>query len=86
MAYREVPRMETQEIIRRWQAGNTLRQIAAGTGLSRDTVRKYVAAAQGEGLSQDGPAPDQEQLRRLARLSQGGPRQSGTPVQDLLEP
>lgn len=33
MAYREVPRMETQEIIRRWQAGNTLRQIAAGTGL-----------------------------------------------------
>ena len=86
MAYREVPRMETQEIIRRWQAGNTLRQIAAGTGLSRDTVRKYVAAAQGEGLSQDGPAPDQEQLRRLARLSQGGPRQSGTPGQDLLEP
>lgn len=86
MAYREVPRMETQEIIRRWQAGNTLRQIAAGTGLSRDTVRKYVAAARGEGLSQDGLAPDQEQLRRLARLSQGGPQQSGTPGQGLLVP
>ena len=47
MAYREVPRMETQEIIRRWQAGNTLRQIAAGTGLSRDTVRKYPCLRRG---------------------------------------
>ena len=34
MAYREVPRMEIQEIIRRWQAGGSLRQIAVGTGLS----------------------------------------------------
>ncbi len=29
MAYREVPRMEIQEIIRRWRAGGSLRQIAA---------------------------------------------------------
>ncbi len=44
MAYREVPRMEIQEVIRRWQVRNSLRHIASGTGLSRDTVRKYVAA------------------------------------------
>ena len=36
--------MEIQEIIRRWPAGEGPRQIAAGTGLSRNTVRKYLAA------------------------------------------
>ena len=38
MAYREVSRMEIQEIIRRWQAGDSQRKIALGTGLSRDTI------------------------------------------------
>ena len=41
MAYKEVLRVEIQEVIRRWQAGNSQRQIAEGTGLSRATVRKY---------------------------------------------
>ena len=50
MAYREVSRMEIQEIIRRWQAGDSQRKIALGTGLSRDTIAKYVAAAQDEGI------------------------------------
>ena len=49
MAYREVSRMEIPEIIRRWQAGAGPRQIATGTGLSRNTVRKYLAAAKAEG-------------------------------------
>ena len=47
---------------------------------------KYIAAAQGEGIARDGPSPDEEQLSRLARVSQSGPRRSGTPGQDLLEP
>ena len=50
MAYREVSRMEIKEIIRRWQAGDGPRQIAAGTGLSRNTVRKYLAAARLQGI------------------------------------
>ena len=78
--------MEIQEVIRRWQARNSLRQIASGTGLSRDTVRKYVAAAQSEGIAQDGPTPGEEQLSRLAGVSHSGPRRSGTPGQDPLEP
>ena len=40
--------MEIQEIIRRWQAGDSQRKIALGTGLSRDTIAKYVAAAQAD--------------------------------------
>ena len=49
MAYREVTRVEIQDIIRRWQAGDSRRKIALGTGLSRDTIAKYIAAAQGAG-------------------------------------
>ena len=46
MAYKEVSRVEIAEAIRRWQKGISLRRIASGTGLSRDTVRKYVTAAE----------------------------------------
>ena len=45
MAYREVTRVEVQEIIRRWQSGGGYRQIASRTGASRDPVRKYLSAA-----------------------------------------
>ena len=78
--------MEIKEIIRRWQAGEVPRQIAYGTGLSRNTVRKYQAAAQAEGIAQEGPAPSEEQLARLATISLSGPRQAATPRQDQLEP
>jgi hypothetical protein len=78
--------MEIQEIIRRWQAGVGPREIASGTGLSRNMVRKYLAAAKVEGIARDGPGADAEQLSRLAGISQSGPRRVATPRQDLLEP
>ena len=86
MAYREVSRMEIQEIIRRWQAGDSQRKIALGTGLSRDTIAKYVAAAQEEGIVRDGLVATAEELSRLATIGQPGPRQVERPGQDLLEP
>ena len=78
--------MEIIEIIRRWQAREGPGQIAFGTGLSRNTVRKYLAAAQAEGVAQDGPAPSEDQLSRLATISLSGPRRAATPRQDQLEP
>ncbi len=45
MAYREVSRMDIVEIIRCCPAPACHQRIASGTGLSRNTVRKYVAAA-----------------------------------------
>ena len=78
--------MEIQEIIRRWQAGGSLRRIAAGTGLSRDTVTRYVEAARAEGVAQDGPFATEEQLSQLATMGQVGPRRVEMPSQDLLEP
>ena len=38
MAYKEVSRVGIAEVIRRWQASESQRHIAAGTGLSRATV------------------------------------------------
>ena len=86
MAYREVTRVEIQDIIRRWQAGDSRRKIALGTGLSRDTIAKYIAAAQGAGIVQGGSAATEEELSGLAAIGQVGPRQVETPRQDLLEP
>ena len=86
MAYREVSMMEIKEIIRRWQAGESPGRIAFGTGLSRNTVRKYLAATETQGIARDGPAPDDEQLVRLVGISRSGPRQAATPRQDQLAP
>ena len=86
MAYREVTRVDIQEIIRRWLAGEGYRRIASGTGLSRNTVRKYLSAAKAEGIARDGAVPSDDQLSRLAVIGQPGPRQAETPSEDLLAP
>ena len=86
MAYREVTRVDTQEIIRRWQAGEGYRRIASGTGLSRNTVRKYLTAAKAEGIARDGPPSSDDQLSRQATIGQPGPRQAETPNEDPLAP
>ena len=86
MAYREVTRVDIQEIIRRWQAGEGYRRIASGTGLSRNTVRKYLSAAKAEGIARDGPVPTDDQLCRLAVIGQPGPREAEAPSEDLLAP
>ena len=86
MAYKEVSRVDIVEVIRRWQKGNSQRHIASGTRLSRDTVRKYLAAAEEVGVSREGPDPSEEQLSRLAALSRSGPRKKVTPAEDMLQP
>ena len=57
MAYKEVFRVEIAEVIRRWQSGESLRHVAAGTELSKDTVAKYISAAEALGVARDGPHP-----------------------------
>ena len=86
MAYREVTRVDIQEIIRRWQAGEGYRRLASGTGLSRNTVRKYLTAAKAGGINRDGASPTDDQICRLAVIGQPGPRESETPSEDLLDP
>ena len=86
MAYKEVSRVEISEVIRRWRAGNSQRRIASGTGLSRDTVARYITAAEALGVSREGQEPSEEQLSRLAAVGQPGPKQVEAPSEDLLAP
>ncbi|MDO8636085.1 MAG: hypothetical protein Q7R34_07570 [Dehalococcoidia bacterium] len=60
--------MEITEIIRRWQAGAGIRPLARMTGLSRNTIKKYVVAAEACGLARDGPAPIEAQLTELPQF------------------
>ena len=68
MGYRELPRMEIEEVVRRWQAGQSQRGIARATGLARETVKKYLAAAVSLGMSATGPPPNEAVLLELRRL------------------
>ena len=86
MAYREVSRVEITEILRRWQAGASIRGLSRATGLSRTTVRKYFLAAESCGLARDGPAPTESQLLTLVPLNTAGPRQSQVPTEEVLAP
>ena len=84
MGYKEVLRVDISEVIRRWQAGNSRCHIASGTGLSKDTVGRYISAAEALEMSREGPAPTEEQLSRLAAIGRSGPRQSAVPTEDKL--
>ena len=86
MAYREVSRVEIVEVVRRWQSGDSQRQIANGTGLSRATVRRYIMVAAGSGLTRDGPAPSEDQVSRLAVLNLSTPGKVEAPTESKLAP
>ena len=55
------------EIFTHWHAGRSKNEIAGSLGLSRNTVRKYVAAAEAAGMVPGGPAVSGEEWARLAR-------------------
>jgi len=86
MAFKEVSRVEISEVIRQWQARRGIHEIARSTGLSRNTIRKYILAAQNCGLTQDGPPPTEDQLVSLAPLNRAGPREVVVPTEVVVEP
>ena len=86
MAYKEVLRAEISEVIRRWLWPARQRRIASGTGLSRDTVVRYITGAQALGVSREGGELSEEQISRLAAIGQPGPRRVETTSEDLLAP
>ena len=87
MGHKEVLRVDISEVIRHWQAGNSRRRIASGTGLSKDTVGRYISAAEALAMSREGPAPTEGQLAPWAdqvyQWLTGG-RLQVTRVQELL--
>ena len=55
------------EILMHWHAGRSKNEIAGVLGLSRNTVRKYLAPAEAAGLTSGGPAVRRERWGELAR-------------------
>jgi transposase len=86
MAYKEVSRVEVTEIIRRWQAGATVRGLARASGLSRNTIKKYILAAEGQGLTRDGPPPTEDQVAAMVQINIAGRRPAAMPTESLLGP
>jgi transposase len=54
MSFREVPVFEIREVLRLWLRGEGFRSIERLAGVDRKTVRRYVTAAEGLGLRDDG--------------------------------
>jgi hypothetical protein len=59
MAYREVTFVEVKEVIRQWLKGIGLKAISRGLGLDRNTVRRYVRAAEAEAIERGKFEPQQ---------------------------
>jgi transposase len=53
VSFRELTMIEVREVIRRWQASQSMREIARETGLDRKTVRRYVDALTEHGVARD---------------------------------
>lgn len=86
MVFKEVSRLEVTEIIRRWQAGEKVRVIARATGLSRNTVKKYLRAAEASGLTREGPPAIESQIVTLVQLNVAGRHPASIPSESLLSP
>lgn len=55
MARRSFTLADLVEVYRRWQAGDSPRRIAKALGISRNTAREYVRAAEGTGIDREAP-------------------------------
>ena len=67
MARRTFDVIDVCEIFTHWHAGRSKNEVAGSLGLSRNTVRKYVAAAEAAGMVPGGPPVSQERWAELAR-------------------
>ena len=42
MSFRELSMTDVKEVLRRWTAGQSVRQMARESGVDRKTVRRYI--------------------------------------------
>jgi len=69
--FRELTMMEVREVLRRFGAGQTRRCIARETGLGRNTVSRYVDAAEAQGFAEG--EPSDELVASVTRAVQSRP-------------
>lgn len=86
MGFREVSVIEVREVLRGWLEGQGLRESARRAGVDRKTARRYVEAAQAEGLARDaGPGAVDDELvgRVVERVRPARPNGHGAAWREL---
>lgn len=86
MAYKELSRVEIMELIRRWQTGAGIRELARVSGLSRNTVKKYLQEAERAGLKRGGSPPTESQVLGIIQLNLAGRPAAVIPAEATLGP
>ena len=85
MAYSPKGVMDIYEILSRWHAGYTISGIAEAFGADRKTIRRYIRAAEGGGLSREEPLPERSELfERILLLVPGKKREM--PARSQFDP
>jgi transposase len=81
MAFREVTMLEVKEVLLQWLEGRAVKRIAAAVGVDPKTARRYVRAAEKEGLASAAGT----QLLSEDKLAQVLVRVKGAPARAVSE-
>jgi transposase len=83
MSYRELTMIEIREVLRRWQAGQSIREIAREGCVDRKTARRYVQAAEQYGVPRDATLSDAH-VHAVAERVQARPEVSPSAERERL--
>jgi transposase len=84
MSYRELSMIDVREVLRRWQAGQSARQMAREGVAGRATAARYIEAAQGLGATLQSELTD-ELVRAIAERVQARPAPETSDIRKQLE-
>ncbi len=82
LMYRRIEESIVRDVLRRWQAGESLRTIARATAVDRKTVRRYVRVAEAIRLAQHAELDDETVVAIVAVVRQ--PTETVTELQFAL--
>jgi transposase len=84
MSFRELSMIDVKEVLRRWQAGQSARQMAREGVVGRRTAARYIEAAEELGLTGESELGD-EVVRVVAGRVQGRPAPEPSETRRLLD-
>jgi hypothetical protein len=84
MSFRELTMIDVKEVLRRWAAGQSARQMAREGVVSRRTATRYIEAATSLGLTPSDELSD-ERVRGVAQCVQARPLPAVSDPRQLLE-